>query len=163
MKNTEAVFNKDAAGKKIKVLKSFDAPVSKVWNAWTDSKVLDKWWAPEPWKAETRSMDFREGGLWLYAMVGPDGTKMWSRADYETIVPEKYFIGLDAFCDENGMINPEYPRMHWKVSFQKAEAGTDLEVEITFPTEKDMTKTLEMGFEEGFAMGLGNLTKLLAQ
>ena len=30
-------------------------------------------------------MDFREGGAWLYSMVGPDDARHWCRVDYKTI------------------------------------------------------------------------------
>ncbi|HYG14458.1 MAG TPA: SRPBCC domain-containing protein, partial [Bacteroidia bacterium] len=66
-------FNVDKANRKIKVTREFAAPLSQVWEAWTNSQVLDQWWAPKPWKAKTKTMNFTEGGYWLYAMVGPEG------------------------------------------------------------------------------------------
>ena len=159
----ETVYTADAVNKKMKVVREFDAPVSKVWKAWTESKYLDQWWAPKPWKANTQSMDFREGGTWLYYMEGPDGTRHYCRADYETIVPNKSYTGLDAFCDENGKINTDFPRMHWKVVFSKSANGTKVDVEITFDSEADMEKIIEMGFKEGFAAAHTNLDELLAK
>ncbi len=65
MSNKQTTISKDAANKKLIVVREFDAPLEEVWKAWTDSNILDKWWAPKPWKAKTKTMDFREGGLWL--------------------------------------------------------------------------------------------------
>lgn len=62
----------------IHIRREFDAGPELVWQAWTTAELLDQWWGPEPWKAETRTMDFREGGTWLYAMVGPEGERHWS-------------------------------------------------------------------------------------
>ena len=106
-------------------------------------------------------MDFREGGRWLYYMEGPDGSRHYCRADYKTIVPGKSYTGDDAFCDENGNINTEFPRMHWKIEFSKSGNGTKVNVEITFATEADLEKIIEMGFKEGFAVAHGNLDELL--
>lgn len=159
----ETIYTKDAANKKISVVREFDAPVEQVWKAWTESELLDQWWAPKPWKANTQSMDFREGGTWLYYMEGPDGSRHYCRADYETIVANKSYTGLDAFCDENGKINTEFARMHWKVVFNKSVNGTKVEVEITFTSEADMEKIIEMGFKEGFAAAHTNLDELLAK
>ena len=159
----ETIYTKDAANKKISVVREFDAPVEQVWKAWTESELLDQWWAPKPWKANTQSMDFREGGTWLYYMEGPDGTRQYCRADYETIAPNKSYTGLDAFCDENGKINTEFARMHWKVVFNKSANGTKVEVEIKFDSEADMEKIIEMGFKEGFAAAHTNLDELLAK
>jgi uncharacterized protein YndB with AHSA1/START domain len=163
MVSKETVFSKDAANKKIRVVREFDAPVNQVWKAWTESKLLDQWWAPKPWKAHTKSMDFREGGIWLYYMEGPDGTRHYCRADYQTIVPGKSYTGLDAFCDENGVVNTEFPRMHWQVVFNAVDNKTKVEVEITFTTEADLEKIIEMGFKEGFAAAHTNLDELLAE
>ena len=160
--NTQAIVSKDLANKKIVVVREFDAPVEQVWKAWTESKILDSWWAPRPWKAKTKSMDFREGGRWLYAMVGPDGTETWCRVDYKKIVANKSFIAEDSFCDEAGNSNPDFPQMQWKNEFSKTAAGTKVEVEITFESEEDLNKILELGFEEGFTAALVNLDEVLA-
>jgi uncharacterized protein YndB with AHSA1/START domain len=158
----EAIFTKDVANKKIFVTREFDAPVEQVWKAWTQPEWLDKWWAPKPWKANTTSMDFREGGVWLYYMEGPDHTRQHCRVDYETIVPNKSFSGMDSFSDEKGTPLTEMPGMHWKVGFNKSGSATKVEVEITFQSEADLEKIMEMGFKEGFAAAHGNLDELLA-
>lgn len=161
--NKETVYTKDAANKKMKVAREFDAPVEQVWNAWTQPALLDQWWAPKPWKANTVSMDFREGGRWLYYMQGPDGTRHHCSFDYSAIAPNKQYKGLDAFTDEKGNINNEFPRMQWKCDFSKTGDGTKVNVEITFASEADMDKIVEMGFKEGFAMAHNNLDELLAK
>lgn len=162
MATKETTYTKDAANKKIKVVREFDAPVELVWKAWTEKELLDQWWAPKPWKANTQSLDLRAGGTWRYYMEGPDGSRHYCRADYETIVPNKSYSGLDAFCDEKGTINTDFPRMHWLVQFHQSGNGTKVEVEITFPSEADMEKIIEMGFQEGFAAAHTNLDELLA-
>src|SRR5215204_1820344 len=98
--NNQTVITKDSANKKLRIVREFDAPLDDVWKAWTESHLLDKWWAPMPWQAKTKTMDFRPGGFWLYCMVGPDGTESWARADYKTIVAQKSFTVVDSFCDE---------------------------------------------------------------
>lgn len=155
-------INKDAANKKIMVTREFDAPVAEVWKSWTSSEILDTWWAPKPWKAETKKMDFRAGGMWLYAMVGPAGERHWSRADFETVDPGKSFTATDYFCDENGN-KTDSASMHWKNNFNASSTGTTVEIEITFDSEEGMKKFLDMGFEQGFAMGLENLDEVLAK
>lgn len=159
----KTIFSKDPASKKIFVTREFNAPLEQVWKAWTKSDMLDQWWAPKPWKAITKSMDFREGGLWLYYMEGPDGTRHYCRADYKTIVPKKMFVGDDSFCDENGNITNTAPGMHWEVGFAKTDTGTKVSVEITFASEQDLNAIVEMGFQEGFSMAHDNLDELLTK
>ena len=63
-------FEVNKENKTIAIQREFDADPQLVWSAWTTAELLDQWWGPRPWRAETKKMDFREGGHWLYAMVG---------------------------------------------------------------------------------------------
>jgi uncharacterized protein YndB with AHSA1/START domain len=157
----QTTITKDAANKKLFVAREFDGTLDQVWKAWTESNLLDKWWAPKPWKAKTKKMDFREGGYWLYCMEGPDGTQIWCRVDYQTIIFNKSFTAVDAFCDAEGNKTGDFPSMHWKNEFSKTETGTKVTVEITFSSEADLEKIIEMGFEEGFTAAHNNLDELL--
>jgi uncharacterized protein YndB with AHSA1/START domain len=154
-------FIVDKENKKIKVKREFSASVTKVWAAWTESHLLDKWWAPKPWQTKTKTMDFKEGGYWLYAMVGTDGSTHWCRADYKSIEPLKSFSGLDAFCDENGDINESFPRSLWLNEFIGSSDSTIVNIEVTYNELSDLEKIIEMGFKEGFTMALENLEELL--
>ena len=156
-------FIVDKENKKVRVTREFAAPLNKVWAAWTQSDLLEKWFAPKPWKARTKSMDFREGGTWFYSMVGPDGTESHCRADFQKIVPLKSYTGLDSFCDEKGNLTNEFPSMHWKCMFSPTSSGTKVEIEITFDSDADLEKIVEMGFKEGFTAAHSNLDELLAQ
>jgi len=66
-------FLVDKENKKITVERSFNAPLDLVWSAWTEAEILDLWWAPKPYRTETKKMDFREGCRWHYCMVSPEG------------------------------------------------------------------------------------------
>lgn len=104
-------------------------------------------------------MNFREGGFWLYYMVNPEGQKHWCRNDYHKIDPKKSYTGLDAFCDEEGNINTDFPRTLWENSFTEAEGSTMVNIIAKYDSLADLEKIIEMGFKEGFTMELGNLDK----
>src|SRR5690606_18490584 len=93
-------FTVNKENKTIHVNREFDAELKLVWQACTTPELLELWWAPKPWRAETKSMDFREDGHWLYAMVGPKGEKHWNMVQYISIVNEEYFKAKDGFSDE---------------------------------------------------------------
>jgi uncharacterized protein YndB with AHSA1/START domain len=155
----QANFTKAASGKELVVTRDFDAPVEKVWKAWTVPHILDQWWAPRPWKTETKSLDFRPGGLWLYSMVGPNG----DRHEFKTVDPQRSFKADSMFCDGNGTPNTSLPLMHWHTIFSATATGSKIDVTIGFDKETDLKTIVEMGFEAGFSMGLGNLDELLEE
>ena len=156
------LVNKDVAGKKITVEREFEASVEDVWRAWTEKELLDQWWAPKPYKARTKTIDFREGGHWMYAMVGPDGDESWVWVNFFKIVPNSSFTAEDFFCNDKGERTHDFPGMFWNNIFAKTSNGTKVTCELTFATEDDLNKILELGFEPGFTAALGNLDELLA-
>lgn len=160
---SKARFVKNTEAKKIIVTKEIDAPVEKVWEAFTTASQLDKWWGPKPWNAVTKKMDFKEGGSWLYHMAGPQGEKQWAKVNYKKINAPKEFTASDEFTDEKGNANPGMPGMQWRNSFTNQGDGTKLEIEISFDKKEDMDKILKMGFEDGFNIGLNQLDELVAQ
>lgn len=153
-------FSVDKENKAIYVKREFSAPLSSVWAAWTESNLLDKWWAPKPWKAKTKTMDFREGGKWLYAMVGPDNSEQWCREDFSEIKRLKHFSSISQFCDENGIINQSFPRMLWRNEFIETPDATLVNIEVSFDEYADLQKYLEMGFKEGFIAAMENLDEI---
>ncbi|MDX1543141.1 MAG: SRPBCC domain-containing protein [Christiangramia sp.] len=161
METLKLDFRIDTEKNSVCVEKEFAAPVDVVWSAWTLPETLDKWWAPKPWKAKTKLMKFREGGRWLYAMVSPEGEEHYALVAYHEVVPEQRFEGLDAFCDEKGVVNEELPKSHWKVSFEPEGAHTLVTIETIYGTAAELETILKMGFQEGFTAGLLQLDELL--
>lgn len=158
MENNPAVdFSIDREFYTITVKKTFLASVERVWDAWTLAEELDQWWAPKPWKAVTKTMDFKEGGFWLYSMEGPKGEQSWGKARYQHIDKLRKFEVIDTFCDENGVDDPALPTLHWTTNFDAVDNKTLVTAEVAFDTLVDLEKILEMGFKEGFIAALGNL------
>jgi uncharacterized protein YndB with AHSA1/START domain len=157
------VFEKDIAAKKIHVVREFNAPVEKVWKAWTDPALLEKWWGPKPWTAITKSMDFTVGGSWLYYMAGPEGQKFWSTVKFTAIENGSRFAADAVFSDENGTPAPGAQAGHWDNKFVAVGNKTKVVVDLSFDDEATIKMMVEMGFEGGFTMGLNQLEELLAQ
>lgn len=159
----QALFNfnvrKDA--RTITVERSFTAPLDPVWAAWTEADILCKWWAPKPYQCVIRSLDLREGGRWLYYMEGPQGDRHWCFFDYATVRPKSFFSGSDAFCDERGVANDTKPRVTWEAHFSERDDRTLVRVILRFGSSEELEQILQMGFKEGFTMGLDQLDELL--
>jgi uncharacterized protein YndB with AHSA1/START domain len=163
MTNKVPVFSKDIPNKQLIVVRDFDAPVNLVWKAWTESEILDQWWGPKPWKAETKVMDFKVGGRWLYCMVGPNAEQHWCRVDFQAIKPQVSVASTSVFCDEEGHHNTAMPTMHWLQQFHSAAHGTTVTVVLNFDNEASMENIITMGFQQGFTMGMSNLDEYLSR
>lgn len=159
--NLKFDFIVDKENNTIVIIREFDADLELVWEAWTNPEILEQWVAPNPWRAETRTMDFREGGFWHYAMISPQDEKHWSRYDYQKIEHQKSIAELRAFSDENGTINPNFPQTECTNIFSE----TDDKILVTVTAQYGSTEVLEYmvthGFKEGVASSLENLDALL--
>lgn len=145
----------------LRLEREFDAPVADVWRAWTDAEILEQWWAPLPWKAVTKSMNFTEGGQWHYYMLSPQGEKQWCIVRYEDIVPQKKYKALDAFSDEDGKVNKEMPSGQWVNEFSSTPGGSKVNCTLTYKTKEDVQRLIEMGMIEGITMTCKQLDEIL--
>jgi uncharacterized protein YndB with AHSA1/START domain len=161
MSTNKTNITKDFKEKSVVLVREFEAPLADVWRAFTDSKLLDQWWGPAPWRAETKSQDFRPGGFWLYAMVGPEDQRHWARMNYISINHHKSFEIEDAFCDENGKVNSELPVSTGKNLFTEIPSGTRVQFKMIYPTEAALQTIVEMGFEQGITICFEQLDELI--
>ncbi len=146
----------------VHVKREFNASLTLVWDAWTKAELLDQWWAPKPYQNKTKSMDFREGGTWLYAMISPENEYHWCKNDYIKIEHHQSYVALDAFCAENGVTNNLVPQAEWTNTFSEENSVTLVNIVARYETLSDLEKIIAMGFKEGFTMGLNQLDALLS-
>lgn len=155
-------FTVNKENKTIHITREFAANLELVWKAWTTAELLDQWWGPQPWRAETKTMDFREGGYWHYAMVSPEGEKHWSKANFLAIQKESSFTMQGGFCDENGTINPALPQNLWENNFVPKDNKVRVDMLLTYDSLEDLETEIAMGFKEGMMVDFQQLDELLA-
>ncbi|WDF70268.1 SRPBCC domain-containing protein [Sphingobacterium oryzagri] len=161
--NDDMQFELASDGKSIQISRQYAASLSKVWDAWTTADILDQWWAPQPWQSVTKSFDFSEGGKWLYCMKGPEGEEAWGIFFYDNITAPTSYAGRDRFADADGNIQHNLPGMHWQLHFHENEVGTRVDILIEGDSATAIQKHIDMGFREGFTMGLNNLANWLSE
>ncbi|MBP7513482.1 MAG: SRPBCC domain-containing protein [Flavobacteriales bacterium] len=145
----------------VTIERSFEAPIDPVWAAFTKAEILDRWWAPRPYASRTKHMDFKVGGSRFYAMVGPDGQEAaWQVQQYTSITPKSNFKYLSAFADKDE--NLQLPGSNWDLSFSEENGRTIVSIVIHNDSLERMERMIEMGFKEGFSMGLDQLDEVLA-
>ena len=162
MKSLLFDFSVDKETKTITIKREFAAHLPRVWDAFTKSDLLDQWWAPKPWKAVTKTMDFREGGCWHYAMVGPEKQEHWALVNYQSIIHQQSITAFDMFSDAEAKVNEQLPQSKWIMSFNDQDEVTLYEGRIIFDHLEQLETTIKMGFKEGLAMALENLDQYFA-
>lgn len=151
----------DKENNTVNVTREFAANLELVWEAWTTPEILDQWWAPKPYRSETKYMNFKVGGRRFYAMVSPEEQKHWSIQEYTAISPKTNFKMLNIFADKDE--NPDLPGSEWDLNFNELNGKTTVHISIYNESRERMEKMIEMGFKEGFTMALGNLEEIISK
>jgi uncharacterized protein YndB with AHSA1/START domain len=157
------VFEADRAAKKIYVSREFNAPVEKVWKAFTDPDVLEKWTAPKPWTAKFKVYDFTVGGRSLYAMISPEGQKHWVYDEFTAIENGSAISTMGMFCDGDGNPALDGPKSYKDTTFSSINSNrTKVDMVLTFEDESTIKWFVEGGFKEGTTATFDQLDELLA-
>ncbi|MET7258869.1 SRPBCC family protein [Dyadobacter fermentans] len=161
--NLQFDFVADKVKNTLTVRREFRAGRQLVWDCHTKSELLDQWFAPKPLTTKTKSMDFREGGHWHYAMIEPNGNEYWGWTDYIKIQPIDFYTTTDAFSNAEGEINESLPRATWVVTFTDKGENAVVETVVTYKSLEDLEATLQMGMEQGMLATLEKLDELLVK
>ena len=154
-------FSINRENKTIHIKREFDAAPELVWQAWTTAELLDRWCAPNPFRTETKTLDFRENGCWHYAIVSPAGEKNWSRYDYKKIEPQKSITELRAFSDEDGTVSPDVQPTECTLTFSETEGKTLVTITEQYKDLEVFEKMATGRHKKGFSSHLKNLDNLL--
>lgn len=173
---------------KLVIERVFDAPVEKVWKAWTTPSMVKKWWGPEGFSAPSIKIDFRVGGKYTNAMHGPKGSEwdrtMYSSGIFKEIIPpsaasakggqarQAKIVATDYFSDAKGnKIKPSdegqsanFPtEMNSTISFEDMGNGKT-KLSITYPkpeNEIQWEAMLKSGMIEGWQSSMNKLAEIL--
>ena len=127
------------------------APRSVVWGAWMNNETLPLWWGPEGYSCRTSRIDLREGGEWVFDMIGPDGTVYPNHHRYGEMRREERF-GYELLWGENG---PKHADA-W-ASFEDHDGFTKVTLGMVFSTAAEFQTAKGFGAIE---LGLQTLGKL---
>lgn len=140
-KEAEIIMKPKNNSSDLTLTRVYDAPVSVVWDAWTDPKKASKWWGPRGFSITTKSKDLRPGGQWVYAMHGPDGVDYPNITTYFVVEPHKR-LEYDHGANEN-----QKALFRVNVLFSEMNGKTTMKMTMTFESPeraKEMSKFIKM-------------------
>lgn len=81
--------------------RTFDAPIEKMFEMWTNPDHFSKWLAPTGFEMHFMRSDIKAGGTTFYCMAGNGGIKMYGKAHYLEVERPTRLVYTQQFCDEN--------------------------------------------------------------
>lgn len=135
----------------LKVDRLVRAPISLVFEMFSDARHLDAWWGPDGFQNETHEMDFSVDGLWRYTMHGPDGKDWPNWIRYREISPPT------RIAYEHGGEMGEPAHFDGIITFESEGDKTRITMILIFPTQAARDATFKFGAVEGGKQTLARL------
>lgn len=161
---------KDLENKTLTIERVFDAPVEKVWKAYADKDMFEKWWGPEGWETTTKEFDFRPGGRIHYGMKCVDenqgewfGQESWALMEIQSMDEPRAFTAKDHFADPEGSVNNEMPAQTFEIELRDEDGKTRLISRSITETAEQLEELVKMGMVEGFDSQMNKLEKMLSE
>jgi uncharacterized protein YndB with AHSA1/START domain len=104
------------AQKEFTISRVVNAPLERVWRAWTDAKQLKHWWGPKGFEVVSTKVDLRAGGVFHYHLRSPGGQDMWGKFIYREIVPQKRLVFVVSFSDQAGGVTRHPLHEKWPLT-----------------------------------------------
>ena len=142
--------------REIRIERVFNAPRARVWQAFTDPKLVAQWWGRGN-KLVIERMEVERGGHWRYVEHSPDGPQGFEGRYREVTPPQR----LVQTFEWDGM--PGYVMIE-TVNFEDLGDGrTRVVTTVLAHTTEEREGLLNSGMEQGMNQSYAALDKLLAK
>lgn len=154
--------------KELTITRTFDAPRELVWRAWTDPKLVAKWWGPRGVTNPTCEVDARKGGKINIVMLagkelGPaEGMKWPMVGTFKEVKPMSRLVMVSGAADE-----VQEMFLESEITLDLEELGIktriNLHIVVTKINKTERAAYALQGMEMGWTQSIDKLGESLAQ
>jgi uncharacterized protein YndB with AHSA1/START domain len=159
---------KDLENNKLVIEYLAGGPLERVWRAFSEKDMFEKWWGPEGWESTAKEFNFTPGGRVHYGMKCVDenqgewfGQTSWGVMKIEDVSAPNNFTYRDYFSDENGTLNKDMPALKVTNEFFEEDGSTKIVSTSFADSAEQIEQLIKMGMVEGFSSQLHRLDALL--
>jgi uncharacterized protein YndB with AHSA1/START domain len=142
------------ADREVRIERVFDAPVERVWQAFTDPELLAQWWGRGN-KLVIERMEVERGGHWRFVEHSPDGVHGFE-GRYREVTPRERLVQT---FEWDGM--PGYVAVDTAVFEDLGDGRTKVVTTSLFHTTEERDGMLASGMEAGLNESYAILDDLL--
>ena len=139
------------------ITRQFEAPATQVFEAWTRSERLMRWWVPKSCGITFIScdVDARTGGTYRFVFSHPafDSAMAFFGRYLEVTTPSRVSWTNDEAGDAGSVTT---------VTFEQRDAGTLVVMHEHYPSKEALDDAIASGSTSGFSEAFGQLDGLLA-
>jgi uncharacterized protein YndB with AHSA1/START domain len=146
--------------RELTIVRIFDAPRALVFRAWTDPKMMAKWWAPKHFTNPVCEVDMRIGGALRIVMRGPDGSEHPMKGVFTEVVKNERIVFTNIAVDAAGNHLLEGKTV---VTFEDIGGKTKMTLHTRAAGKVPQAAFMLGGMEQGWTESIDKLEELLAQ
>ena len=150
----------ETSDRELVLTRLIDAPTDKVYRAWTEPTLLQRWFAPAPWTTPHAELDVRPGGASKVVMRSPDGDDMPCPGVYLEVVPNRRLVFTDAYT--SAWQPSAKPFMTVILTFEDEGGKTRYTARVRHWTVADRETHEKMGFHHGWGQCTDQLAAVVA-
>ncbi|MGB0176231.1 MAG: SRPBCC domain-containing protein, partial [Owenweeksia sp.] len=117
----------------LQIVRTFNAPIALVWEAWTKPEHIKNWWGPNGFTNVVSLLEPYTGGRYELTMQGPDGTIYPNRYTYTEVIEHK----LIAYKHEHG------PHFTAHIEFEDLGGQTKITWTMLFRNREEFIHTIK--------------------
>jgi len=133
----------------------FDAPIERLWRAYTDPEQIPKWWGPAYLKTVVDKMEVRVGGKWRFIQTEPSGKEHAFNGVYKVVDKPTRLSDTFEYEPVPGHILLE------TFMFEEDGRKTKLTAISKFASIEDLEGMMAMDMQEGATESQERLAKLV--
>jgi uncharacterized protein YndB with AHSA1/START domain len=154
MKNTGNLIIGLPSDCEISLTRTFQAPRSLVYEAFSNAEILKRWFGPRGWSLITCELDARIGGGFRFVLLAPDGRRLGMRGVYRELCPPERSVHVESFDDFPGEA---------EVTSVLTENGgqTTMVATMRYPSREVRDAVIQSGMEQGAAESYDKLAEVL--
>jgi uncharacterized protein YndB with AHSA1/START domain len=139
----------------ILITRTFDAPASLVFRAWTTPELVRRWWGFESSPLVVCEIDLRPGGAWRYVTRDADGTELGWYGTYVEVDDPRRLVSTEVF---EGYPDAEAQNT---LTLTEHDGTTVLAIRVLHRSRENRDGHIASGMENGLQHSLDRIEDLL--
>jgi len=135
------------------ITRTFDAPPRIVFEAWTKSELLKRWWVPKaaPMSLLSCDVDARVGGKYRFVFAFPNAEPVAFFGTYLEVAPPSRLVWTNEESEDGAVTT---------LTFEEKDGRTLLVMHERYPSKEALDRSIE-GMEGGLPEQFAQLDELL--
>jgi uncharacterized protein YndB with AHSA1/START domain len=155
---------KDADARTMTITARFAAPITRVWQIWSDPRQLERWWGPPTYPATVTEHDLAPGGTVAYTMTGAEGDRHHGVWRVRAVEPPHTLEVEDAVAEAEGSPSPDKPAGVMRIALSELDGGgTQMVLTVAWADDEGMEWMLATGTDAGMTAAVGQIDELLKE